>query len=151
MYIFLDIDGVLNRRPDWARPYTVNRENVKNLAGLVSSVRNPKIILTSSWRTGWEPDESRCTAQIQMLLSILRGYGLSVSGKTEKSPDGDRMEEICHFLNRHPQDAYIVLDDDRDEYLETPENLYLTDPENGLTDADVKKIKKALKRGELGV
>jgi hypothetical protein len=145
MYIFLDIDGVLNKESDWARPYTLNNENVQAFIKLVHKISNPKIILTSSWRVGWSPAFEECTAQIQTLLCSLREAGISISGKTEQANSRDRAKEIRYFLNHHPQDRYIIIDDDRSEFQEEMEHLYLTDPEYGLTDKDVKKILKDAK------
>jgi hypothetical protein len=147
MLIFLDIDGVLNSRADWAHPYTVDRANVKNLAELKKIFPCMKIILTSSWRAGWSLDRDACTPQVQALCSVLSEYGLAISGKTEKSADGDRLREIRHFLAGRPQKDWLILDDDRSEFPEVPEQLYLTSPETGLTLADVKKIRKLWKHG----
>jgi hypothetical protein len=142
MYLFLDIDGVLNRESDWVHPYTVNRTNVKSLAKLMEALPDAQIVLTSSWRAGWEESCDSCTPQIQALRDILGEYGLSISGKTAKAPDGNRLREISHFLNGHPKAPYLILDDDEGEYPVRPDQLYLTDPKAGLTDADIKRIRK---------
>lgn len=33
MYIFLDVDGVLNKKSDWKTSYYLNTENIDNLSG----------------------------------------------------------------------------------------------------------------------
>jgi hypothetical protein len=144
MYIFLDIDGVLNRRENWDHPYSLNKKNIANLAALVEALPGAQIILTSSWRTGWTENILHCTPQVQILRGLLAEHGLSIAGKTGKAPDGDRLREIRHFLDRNPAGEYLILDDDAGEYSRTPEHLYLVDPVQGLTSEDVKKIRKML-------
>lgn len=53
-YIFLDIDGVLNRSSDWKKMYTLNTECIRRFADFVKHLkREVNIVLTSSWRTGF--------------------------------------------------------------------------------------------------
>jgi len=52
MYYFLDIDGVLNTKGDWSRPFTVNPACMANFAEVLRADDDPHIILSSSWRQG---------------------------------------------------------------------------------------------------
>ena len=38
MYIFLDIDGVLNCKADWNKPYTINNKCLDNFIGLCKAL-----------------------------------------------------------------------------------------------------------------
>ena len=62
------------------------------------------------------------------------------------APDGSRTKEIKHYLRRHTEDSYIILDDDPElfEQRENTPHLYLTSSKTGLTDTDVKRILKLL-------
>ena len=59
MYIFLDVDGVLNTETDWARKvYSLNKSCVDAFCRLVKSIPNPRIVLSSTWRNGLARDGS---------------------------------------------------------------------------------------------
>ncbi len=84
---------------------------------------------------------------IDDLIRALEPTGITSLDKTGVSPDGSRSKEIDHYLRRHPAKAYIILDDDPElfEQKEKTPHLYLTSARTGLTEADVKKIRKMYK------
>lgn len=138
MYIFLDIDGVLNTEADWARKiYTVNPKCVKEFGKLIDIIPNCRIVLISTWRNGTE----------DTLLNALFSIGVTHFDKTAVSPDGCRSREIDYYLRRHPEDGYIILDDDASLYelgRDTP-NLCVIDSLVGITQKDVKCIKNEIR------
>jgi len=142
MYIFLDVDGVLNTKADWARKlYSLNSRCVGSFCTLLSSLNDPKVVLSSTWRNGIAMDGTTAV-HIDDLLKALEPAGIKTLDKTGIAPDGSRTKEIEHYLRRHPVDNYIILDDDPelfDRKKRTP-HLYLTSAKTGLTDADVTKI-----------
>jgi hypothetical protein len=146
MYIFLDVDGVLNTEADWARKlYSLNTKCVGAFCKLLRSMDDPKVVLSSTWRNGIAMD-GRTAVHIDDLLKALEPAGIKTLDKTGMAPDGSRTKEIEHYLRRHPVDNYLILDDDPelfDRKKKTP-HLYLTSANNGLTDADVTKILKVL-------
>ena len=142
MYIFLDIDGVLNKKDDWKKMYSINRECILSFAKLIKKVKNPKIVLTSSWRDGWDEDTSQNTPQIKSLSTIFANMGTSIIGKTKHSPDKDRSKEINNYIKWHDKDDYIIIDDDTDEFKSPIHHLYIVNSVNGITDNDVKLICK---------
>lgn len=144
MYIFLDVDGVLNTEADWARKvYSLNKSCVDAFCRLVKSISNPQIVLSSTWRNGIARDGSMAV-HIDDLLCALAPAGVKELDKTAISPDGSRSKEIDYYLRRHPQDSYIILDDDPTlfEYGERTAHLYLTSSKTGLTESDVLMIIK---------
>lgn len=57
--IFLDIDGVLNKKSDWTNKFTFNETCLNNFVKLLTDLKEQyncllKIILTSTWRTGYQ-------------------------------------------------------------------------------------------------
>ena len=144
MYIFLDIDGVLNMQADWARNGSLNQKNIEAFARFANQVPGSRIILTSSWRKGFVSRNNKANSpQIQALEKALSKYGLSVLGKTDdKEPN--RLEAIEQFLAAHPGE-YIILDDDISEYGKPVKNLFLIDCKRGFTEADSKKCLKLVK------
>ncbi len=144
MYIFLDVDGVLNTSTDWGRRiYSLDPACVMAFCKLIKALPDPKVVLSSTWRNGIARDGTTAV-HIDDLMHALRPAGITVLDKTGVAPDGSRSKEIEHYLRRHPADEYIILDDDAelfDRGDKTP-HLYLTSVETGLTDRDVVKILK---------
>lgn len=50
MFIFLDIDGVLNKESDWSKPFSLNRDCIRRFC---EKYREARIILISSWKNGF--------------------------------------------------------------------------------------------------
>ncbi|MBO4373620.1 MAG: hypothetical protein J5829_00780 [Lachnospiraceae bacterium] len=146
MYIFLDVDGVLNTESDWAKKvYSLNQKCVNQFCGLIDVIKNPKVVLTSTWRNGIARDGTTAV-HIEDLLEALKPAGIISLDRTGFSPDGSRSREIEHYLKRHVSDRYIILDDDPSLFergVSTP-NLYLTSSKTGLTALDIERIIKRI-------
>lgn len=146
MYVFLDVDGVLNAEEDWKRrKYSLNNDCVTAFCRLLSCLHEPKVILSSTWRNGIARDGTTAV-HIDDLLKALEPAGIMLLDKTGIAPDGSRTKEIDFYLRRHPEERYIILDDDPtlfDQQKNTP-HLYLTSSKTGLTDADVDRILKKI-------
>ena len=56
--IFLDIDGILNTRSSWRRMYQLSDSCVAEFASFAKR-QDAKIVLTSSWRNGFEKEEKK--------------------------------------------------------------------------------------------
>lgn len=147
MYIFLDVDGVLNKQSDWKKPFSLNSECCYWFNAFVREIPDVKIVLSSTWRNGISRDGSRAT-HIDDLMSKLVDAGIGTIDKTATSPDGFRNKEIDYYLRRHPVDTYIILDDEGSifEKGEKTTNLYLTDSTKGFSESDYKRLKKLLGR-----
>ncbi len=149
MYIFLDVDGVLNTEADWSRKvYSLDSRCVGSFCKLLGSLSDPKIVLTSTWRNGIARDGTTAV-HIDDLKNALAPAGITSIDKTGTAPDGSRTKEIDHYLRRHPEDDHIILDDDPDLFDQkdkTP-HLYITSAKTGLTDTDVDRILKLIKQG----
>ncbi len=144
MLIFLDVDGVLNTEADWARRvYSLNSRCVATFTEMLKALPHPEIVLSSTWRNGIARDGTTAV-HIDDLIRALSPAGITRLDRTAVAPDGSRSKEIDHYLRRHPADEYIILDDDPSLFelgAKTP-HLYLTSAKTGLTEADVKKIRK---------
>jgi len=131
-YIFLDIDGVLNNNYYLLscadKDSVINQKSVDLLAKLVKQF-NAKVILSSSWRSGFDDNmqpklltiknddgteqESKCAKILYMLNEV----GIVLCGKTGSVNEGihwGRPTEIYNYVKEHltPEDNYIILDDD---------------------------------------
>lgn len=128
MFVFLDIDGVLNTESDWNRLYTLNLRCVE---AFVRKYKGSKVILTSSWKNGYSPIFNNCSEPIQDLISVLSDGGVSVVGRID---DGPRDTMIAKFVKDHnlKSDSYIILDDDRSEFNSHTENLIIINSKTGI-------------------
>ena len=141
MYYFLDVDGVLNRKSDWRKPFTVNQTCVNNFKKLISTDKDAHIILSSTWRQGFTNTGIRASGSDD-LLKVFEDVGINIEGATPKS-NKSRQEEIEYYIKRNEIKEYLVLDDDESLFPRSADiNLYLTDYRYGLTELDVKKILK---------
>lgn len=116
MIIFLDIDGVLNTRNDWKRPYSLNPDCVAGFKLYMAEKMNKyrcTVVLTSSWKAGFDYVGLH-SKQIQALIDTLAKDNIKITGKTEDAPDGDRAAEVNTFIRQHKLENIkcIVIDDD---------------------------------------
>lgn len=111
--IFLDIDGVLNSAAyDRERTDSDGNIDVSRFVLLKQIVdeTNAQIVLSSSWRKHWEPEEEKCDAVGGELNRSFHAAGLCIADKTPIL--GSRQEEISSWLDTHPHIAnYVILDD----------------------------------------
>jgi len=137
-YILLDFDGVITSHRyslkcyrehaepniyglDWFDP-----ECIAILKGIVDET-GAEIIVSSSWRNLWSVQLQRIWEYVPMpgkLAGIVPVWIL------------DKKEAIRYWLKQHPDDRYVIIDDD-DLGLD---NQYRTDHRMGLVDEDADKI-----------
>ena len=148
--IFLDVDGVLNTEADWHQPLTLNRRCVKAFqsAMKLASTRFDKVsvILSSSWRLGWNPTNQPC--HLRELCRVVPIAGITPQAQSAL-PKGQRGREIRYYLRRHEMDAYVVVDDDielfsQDDRATMP--ILLTDARTGFTLAGGKRLIELVKK-----
>lgn len=143
MYIFLDVDGVLNKKSDLTRPFSLNPECVKNFIELICQIPSAKIVLSLTWRNGIARDGSKAS-HVEALMNVLSSAGINTIDRTANAPAGSRSKEIDYYLRRHEPDSYIILDDDSklfDEGVKT-KNRYMINNECGFQKNDIIKILK---------
>ncbi|MDY5576653.1 MAG: HAD domain-containing protein [Lachnospiraceae bacterium] len=146
MYIFLDMDGVLNKESDWHKKFYINPDCLCNFEELIKKlIRNNdiQIILTSTWRQGVSGLDDSI---LLPLNSMLNKYNLRINDCTVKS-NKTRQEEIEYYIRRHNVDKYIILDDDEKLFPDKNNvNLYLINYKTGFCSRDVSNIIKVIKK-----
>ena len=143
-YIFLDIDGVLNTKRSWNTNYSLDLSKVRLLSKVVNNT-NSKIVLTSTWKNGYDKEHpENSEPHIRKLLSVFRDNNIILVGTTPDLKGRSRDKEIERYLYFHPVDKYIILDDD-ESIFDSKKNLYLINYNIGLTEKDCKEIFKILK------
>lgn len=152
--IFLDIDGVLNSvaydRVRTAEQTNIDQTRLPLLKGLVDDTQ-AILILSSSWRKHWSPDEAQCDRIGRELNRIFAGHGMVISGKTPQRPDGDRAGEISDWLACHGGIAsvsFVILDDAPFGWGVLQDHLVRTDARigRGLEDRHIRKAVEILCR-----
>lgn len=163
-YLFLDIDGVLNH-DEWfvSEHYRKHQENWKKSmfdpecvarVNKILEATGARLVVSSSWRS------------MSDLKEIFEGVGLptdfditphadAIYSREEYAYDSPvfwRGSEIKYFLERHPADNYVILDDDSDmlphqikHFIRTcgdkihTAHLYINNEGSGLTEKVMNK------------
>lgn len=113
MFVFLDIDGVLNKRADWHKPFSLNNDCIR-LFG--EEYRGSRVILISSWKNSFVSSHNeKNTLQIKDLEKRLDRYNIRIVGKVNDNLYRDHAVES--FVKEHSSiKEYIIIDDDIAEY-----------------------------------
>ena len=153
--VFCDVDGVLNNARTRARSpsgYTgVSDVLIRNLRRIVSET-GASIVLSSDWRL--VRDDPVHGKDYRYLVRRLRFIGcLRIADHTPDISWRVRGHEIRQYLSEHPQvTEFAVLDDLPFHDFMTCgllQNLVLTNPKAGLTDADVRRAVQILQGGNV--
>lgn len=139
MYIFLDVDGVLNTKNDWKIPYTLNKKNIEYFCNYAKKV-DGKVVLISSWRTGFSLF-GKNAPYIEELINCFNEYDVQIVGRTVQSISRDA--EILDYIQKHNVSEYIIIDDDVSLYHNLYSHLYLVDANYGFQKSDIKAIRRS--------
>jgi len=146
--VFLDFDGVLNSR-GFFDGMGLDERSVDDLRRrldplLVARVQRlcamsgACVVVSSSWRL-------RCKLPRLKRALAERGLEARVVGTTPCVPGAARGAEVARWLERHPVDGIVVLDDEEDMEGLSPwlvRTRFLT----GITDDDVRLAAEVLRR-----
>lgn len=135
-YIFLDIDGVLNKESDWRKMFTVNADCINEFCDFYNSVGG-RVILISTWKNGYYGKNNPSNADYIKILE----KRVSIYGKIE---DGDRLEQIKKYVKEHDIVNYVIIDDDKTEYSQVDSHICFIDAKKGFTSRDSVKCRKIL-------
>jgi len=126
--LFLDIDGVLNKAPDYLvrfpdqrTPYLINQKLLDRLKKVLEDT-GAKVVLSSSWRV------------MQGGRDFVEECGIQILDITDNGP-GKRGDQIKRWLDAHPEvETYAIIDDDSDMLDEQLPHFVLTEFVTGLTE-----------------
>ena len=139
LYIFLDVDGVLNCEADWKQNFILNDTCVRYFAEAVKKCGTAKIVLISSWKNGYSY-VGKHASYVENLQMYLRKYGLEIVGKLPNRPCVNRSEAIVDYVVDHDIEKFIIVDDDASLYSPKCKFLFLVDPKKGFSEADVNRV-----------
>ena len=148
-YLFLDIDGVLNSFDDYNMTgkeflkklndisFILSKKQIRLLNNIVEEY-DPKIVLSSYWRTRYKLEE---------INKMFRDNGFlgQIIGMTDENgvEHKDRWSQIKRYIDKHKIKNFIILDDDslgNEAY-----NHIKTDSYIGLQNTHLKEINKIWK------
>ena len=133
--IFLDIDGVLNTNSD----REISNDKLKLLSELVSKT-GADVVLSSSWRYGWnQPEKNQPGTRFYNLKQLLKDNDIVI--KDTIGLDLTKSIQIKNYLSTNVINNYVVLDD---EPIDST-NLVQTNGDVGLTQSDCQRIAYLLK------
>ena len=117
--LFLDVDGVLNSysfynslSPEEKRTIPIDNSCLARVKRIVDA-SGALIVLTSSWRGGWDPDPARMELEGRILTDLFDKHGLSIYSKTPDTYPGNRAMEIIQWMKDQAKKIhkYVILDD----------------------------------------
>lgn len=117
--IFLDIDGVIATPTSVRLNYLLGRGPETQWYDLVSltylgrlvSETSAVVVLTSNWRHDLGSSNDLVEAIMTNLYDQLAAAGAPVYDTTPVCYDTDRSGEIAAWLDKHPCEAYAIIDD----------------------------------------
>lgn len=126
--VFLDMDGVLNKAPDYQvriegqrSVLLVNQKLVERFKEVLKDT-GAKVVLSSSWRATRGGRE------------FVERVGIPVMDVTDSGP-GKRGDQIQRWLDAHPEvETYAIVDDDSDMLDHQLPHFVLTEFVTGLTE-----------------
>ena len=147
IYVFFDVDGVLNKESDWKNKFYIDTSCVKVFGELCrklekkyGEVRN---VLISTWRAGISKSGTDAE-QINGLRTTLEQAGIRIYASTPVTDKG-RQAEVEYYIRRNQVSKYIIIDDDL-SLFDNPKKLkiFVPDYRTGLVQGDIKKIMKLI-------
>jgi len=140
--IFLDCDGcVCTVRSHLAFGYRNHMEHWDRTATRflrrICKKFDVKIVISSSWRIV-DPKMLMKRLRIEDLLPYLH------EDKYTRDFSNIRGEEIKDWLDRNPNEGYVIIDDNNDMLPEQQKNFVQTDSVDGMSAKNMEKILKIL-------
>lgn len=130
--LFLDVDGVLSKRPYPNCSGSVQYKKIKILKKIVEKTKC-KIVLSSFWRTKEK--------KFKEITKKLSKYDLKIMDKTPIYKNGKRSDEINDWLKDHPSVKKYVIIDDVDQFDDYQKKFFVKiNPKKGLVKKDAKEI-----------
>ena len=143
LYIFFDIDGVLNCA-DWnEKTFPINPLCLKYFADTVNFFKlkyEVHLIMSSSWRDGFNLEIGH-SPDVQDILDKMKVFSLEVEDKTPFFMKKNRADEINFYIVEHNLQNFkcLAIDDCKHLFgspLESNLKLYITDAAQGFCKKD---------------
>ena len=153
--LFLDVDGVITHQHYINKDLeNIDKEKVELVAEIVKAT-GAKIVLTSSWKEGYNKQTGEKKWYYRILEATLAEFGLSIYDTTNYIRFEDvglwrreRPLEIIDWAIDKTIDNYVILDDDDWEYgrFNMGNHWVITSSEFGINSIDVRTAIEILNR-----
>lgn len=130
--LFLDIDGVLHPH----QRGTLVRIGL--LEAVLRAYPEVDVVITSTWRMQHTREELA-----ELFAEDVQAQIVGVTPFSEKTPYS-RFNEVVEYMAGDPPLSWCALEDEAYLYPPDCQNVVLTDPAEGLTDADLAKVRAIL-------
>lgn len=143
IYLFLDVDGVLNNQKiiqETKKMQVIDEQNLINLNKLIKIVKkeyNYLIILNSSWQLVNE--------NINILKSYLNKYNLKIDDYLKIDNQKNKGELIIEYCDKHQISSLDILVIDDGMISEIKDRLIKCNFNQGFTELELQKAIKLLK------
>ncbi|MEE0440999.1 MAG: HAD domain-containing protein [Thomasclavelia sp.] len=143
IYLFLDVDGVLNNQKiiqETKKMQVIDEQNLINLNKLIKTIKkedNCSIILNSSWQLVNE--------NIDILKSYLNKYDLRIDDYLKIDNQKNKGELIIEYCNKHQISSLDILVIDDGMISEIKDRLIKCNFNYGFTEVELQKAIKLLK------
>ena len=143
IYLFLDVDGVLNNQKiiqETKKMQVIDEQNLINLNKLIKIVKkeyNYLIILNSSWQLVNE--------NINILKSYLNKYNLKIDDYLKIDNQKNKGELIIEYCDKHQISSLDILVIDDGMISEIKDRLIKCNFNQGFTEFELQKAIKLLK------
>lgn len=156
--IFLDIDGVIATRDSMTasferdlEPHEIEYDHRSlTYLGFIVAQTGAIVVLSSSWRADLNSGSAFIEAIVNNLLDQLAAAGAPISDATPMIGGTDRSYEIGAWLDEHPCEAYVIIDD-RARFELRPEvadgHLVIIEDSNGIRASHVAQALRILRNG----
>lgn len=143
IYLFLDVDGVLNNQKiiqETKKMQIIDEQNLINLNKLIKTIKkeyNYLIILNSSWQLVNE--------NINILKSYLNKYNLKIDDYLKIDNQKNKGELIIEYCDKHQISSLDILVIDDGMISEIKDRLIKCNFNQGFTEFELQKAIKLLK------
>lgn len=117
--LFLDIDGVIatptsmrNNRRRGLEPHEYRYDSMSLMyVGQLVARTGATVVLSSTWREDLDTNDPYLGAIMGNLCDQLAQVGAPIADVTPKVLGGDRSAEVAAWLDDHPCEAWVIIDD----------------------------------------
>lgn len=124
MFLFLDIDGVLNCSSDWKNEnadgfHTLDPKKIDNLKLVFEAMpENSRIVLSSDWRHFQDDGREKLEDLLKERELIISDITPALCWNTKLNSRNIRGHEIDFWLQKHQDDESYIIIDDNVQFLE---------------------------------
>lgn len=148
IYVFLNIDGVLNTQDEGKRIFKdVSMVCVRRMAEVLNKFKNIHLVLVCEWDE-WLYENGGSNSRLLFLKRYLKKYGLDINDKMPKTKRTSRGARIKKYIENYGVENYIIIDNEPGQYASDCKELFLVNPKTGFTKENQEPLRQKCKELE---